>query len=106
MQHRLGTLWADVEKTRRLIHYAAQAGDANAPDATVAIISAKAEVADTVVRVVNDAMTIMGGMAYRENGSMSRHLRDARAAHVMSPTTDILRTWAGRSLLGLPLLGD
>jgi alkylation response protein AidB-like acyl-CoA dehydrogenase len=31
-------------------------------------------------------------------------LRDARAAHVMSPTTDLLKTWVGRALLGQPLL--
>jgi len=36
---------------------------------------------------------------------MERHLRDARASHVMSPTTDILRTWTGRALLDVPLLG-
>lgn len=34
---------------------------------------------------------------------VERLLRDARAAHLMSPTTDRLETWLGRSLLGLPL---
>jgi hypothetical protein len=33
-------------------------------------------------------------------------LRDARAVHVMAPTTDTLRTWIGRTLLDQPLLGD
>jgi isovaleryl-CoA dehydrogenase len=37
---------------------------------------------------------------------VERHLRDARAAHVMSPTTDILRTWTGRALLDIPILGS
>ena len=45
-----------------------------------------------------------GGFAYRENGQLSRLLRDARAAHVMSPTTDILKLWSGRLLLDLPLI--
>jgi hypothetical protein len=34
----------------------------------------------------------------------ARLLRDAQAAHVMSPTTHLLRTWLGRSMLGLPML--
>lgn len=57
------------------------------------------------MRVVNDAMTLVGGAGYRENGRLARMLRDARAAHVMAPTTDILRTWVGRQLLDEPLLG-
>jgi alkylation response protein AidB-like acyl-CoA dehydrogenase len=106
LQHRLGTLWAEVERTRRLIYHAAVQGDTGASDAVIALLSAKAEVADCVVHVANEAMTLTGGIAYRENADLGRHLRDARAAHVMAPTTDLLRTWTGRLLLGLPLLGD
>jgi alkylation response protein AidB-like acyl-CoA dehydrogenase len=54
--------------------------------------------------LANEAMTICGGSAYRENSRVSQMLRDARASHVMSPTTDLLKLWTGRSLLGLPLL--
>lgn len=106
LQHRLGSLWAQVERTRRLIYHAATAGDLGGADALPALLSAKAEVADSVVDVVNEAMTLAGGMAYRDGSSLERYLRDARAAHVMSPTTDILRTWTGRALLDLPLLGE
>lgn len=107
MQHRIGSIWAAVERTRLLLHHASQLGDTGAPDALAALCSSKAEVGDTAVHVVNEAMTIAGGLGYSESGSpLFRHLRDARAAHVMSPTTDLLRLWAGRALLGLPLLGD
>jgi alkylation response protein AidB-like acyl-CoA dehydrogenase len=106
LQHRLGTLWAVVERSRQLIYHAARLGDSNDPQAVLALLTAKAEIAETVVNVVNEVMTLMGGIAYRENGKLGRHLRDARAAHVMAPTTDILRTWTGRALLGLPLLGE
>lgn len=107
LQHRLGTLWAMVERTRLLIHDAAAKGDSAHPQALPALCSAKAEVADCVVSVVNEALTLVGGRGYSEETSpLFRHLRDARAAHVMAPTTDILRTWAGRALLGLPLLGE
>jgi alkylation response protein AidB-like acyl-CoA dehydrogenase len=106
LQHRLGMLWAKVERTRRLIYYAAQAADQGEPSATLALLSAKAEVAHCAVEVVNEAMTLCGGMAYREHSRFDVLLRDARAAHVMAPTTDLLYTWMGRALLDQPLLGD
>lgn len=107
LQHRLGTLWAVVERTRLLIHSAAARAEQGEATALAALCSAKAEVADCAVHVVNEAMTLVGGRGYSESGSpLFRHLRDARAAHVMAPTTDILRTWVGRALLDLPLLGD
>lgn len=106
LQHRLGTLWAEVERTRQLMYSAAALGDQGDPNAILSIMSAKAEVAECAVNVVNESMTLMGGMTYGKSSDMGRHLRDARAAHVMAPTTDILRTWTGRALLGVPLLGE
>lgn len=106
VQHRLGTLWARVERTRRLVHWAADEAEAGGPHALHAVASAKAEVADAGVAVVNDVMTLLGGRAYRDGSPVERHLRDIRASHVMAPTTDVLRTWTGRAALGIPLLGD
>lgn len=104
LQHRLAELWIDVEKSRGLIYHAARLGDAGDAQGLAAILACKADVADTAVRVTNEAMTLCGGIGYRENGQLARLLRDARAAHVMSPTTDMLKQWTGRALLGLPLL--
>ncbi len=106
LQHRLGQIWGRVEQTRRLVYHAAHSFDEDEPDALIALMSAKAEVADSVISVVNDAMTIVGGIAYRDGSKLHRFLRDARASHLMSPTTDILRVWIGRALLGQPLLAD
>lgn len=106
LQHRLAILWATVERTRQLIYHAARSFDAGEPDALIAVMSAKAEVADCVVQLVNESMTINGGIGYRKGSKLNRMLRDARACHLMSPTTDILRVWIGRALLGLPLLAD
>lgn len=106
LQHRLGTLWARIEATRRLIYHAAELGDSGSPDALPALLSAKAEVADRAVGVVNDALTLVGGIGYQSESGLMRRLRDARAAHIMAPTTDMLRTWTGRALLGLPLLAE
>lgn len=106
LQHRVGILWAEIARTRALIYSAAGQGDAGDPDALSAISSAKAEVAECVVTLVNECMTLTGGIAYRDGSPLERLLRDGRAAPVMSPTTDLLRTWVGRAALGLPLLGE
>jgi alkylation response protein AidB-like acyl-CoA dehydrogenase len=106
LQHRLGSLWAKVERTRRLIYHAALLGDAGDATAVLSILAAKAEVADCAVDTVNEVMTLSGGIGYRDNGLLGMLLRDARAAHVMAPTTDILYTWIGRALLDQPLLSD
>lgn len=104
IQHRIGELWSRVEAARQLLYSAAYAGDSGDPGALPAILSSKAEVSEVAVDVVNDAMTLCGGVAYRENDVLARLLRDVRASHVMAPTTDLLRLWTGRALLGQPLL--
>lgn len=104
LQTRFADMWMSVEKTRALVREAARRADLGLPDALPFLLSCKADAGDTAVRVANDAMTICGGSAYRENSRVAQIMRDARASHVMSPTTDILRTWTGRALLGLPLL--
>jgi alkylation response protein AidB-like acyl-CoA dehydrogenase len=106
LQHRLGVLWARVASTRAFVHHAAALGDAGDEDALAAVCSAKAEVAECAVTVTNEVMTLLGGQGYGRGTSIDRRLRDARAAHVMAPTTDILRGWVGRAVLGLPLLAE
>lgn len=104
IQHRLGEMWARVDRARQLTRTAAQDFDAGRSDALPRLLSAKAEVAEVVVETVNQAMTLCGGIGYRSGSELHQLLRDARAAHVMAPTTDLLRIWTGRALLGKSLL--
>ncbi|NJP99510.1 acyl-CoA dehydrogenase family protein [Streptomyces zingiberis] len=104
VQHRLGTMWARVERTRRLIYHAAVEAEAGGAEALLGLASAKAEVAETAEGVVGDALTLTGGIGYGQDSALQRMLRDARAAHVMAPITDVLRIWTGRALLDEPLL--
>lgn len=104
VQHRVAEMWMSVQSARCLIYEAARLGDLGDPTVLPSLLSCKIAAAQTAVAVTNEAMTLCGGMAYRENSTLARLLRDARASHVMSPTTDILKLWAGRALLGLPLL--
>ncbi|RYF16501.1 MAG: acyl-CoA dehydrogenase [Comamonadaceae bacterium] len=104
LQLRYAEMWMAVEKSRALLREAAARADAGHPDALPYILACKAEAGDTAVQVASDAMTLCGGMAYRDNSRVAQMLRDARASHVMAPTTDVLKLWLGRSLLGVPLL--
>jgi alkylation response protein AidB-like acyl-CoA dehydrogenase len=100
----LGSMWTEQERTRTLIRDGARAGDRQEEGALPRILAAKLSAAETAVDVCNRAMTLGGGRAYAANSKLARLLRDARAGHVMAPTTHILRTWVGRALLGQPLL--
>lgn len=104
VQHRLGEMWARVERTRRLIYHAATEADAGGPEGLPGLCSAKAEVAEAAEAVVNDALTLVGGVGYAQDSALHRYLRDTRACHVMAPLTDVLRVWVGKTLLDQPLL--
>lgn len=97
-------MWIAVERTRQLVHHAARRFDAGEPDASPALFAAKADVAETAVRVTQAALELGGGRGYGANSRIARLIRDAQAAPVMAPTTHLLRQWLGRSLLGLPPL--
>jgi alkylation response protein AidB-like acyl-CoA dehydrogenase len=106
VQHRLGTLWSKVERTRCFVHHAARSWDRGDAEGLELLLSSKAEVADCAEQAAAEALMLCGGSGYRSGGALERNLRDVQAVHVMSPTTDVLRIWTGRSLLGLPILGD
>ena len=105
IQHRIGKLFGLLESTRCLAISAAEKLDMG-DDTLPSILSSKAEVADCAVEMVNECMTLIGGVGYGKQGRMQQRLRDVRAAHVMAPTTDLLRIWAGRALLDEPLLKE
>ena len=106
IQHRMASLWGKYEATRQLVYHAAKLFDEGDESAVLHIMLSKAEIAEIATDIVNEAMTLMGGIAYRNGARIQRCLRDVRAAHVMAPTTDLLRKWAGRTLLDQPILGD
>jgi alkylation response protein AidB-like acyl-CoA dehydrogenase len=46
---------------------------------------------------------VCGGAAFRKEVGVERIFRDARAATVMGPTTDVLYDFIGKAACGLPL---
>jgi alkylation response protein AidB-like acyl-CoA dehydrogenase len=48
-------------------------------------------------------MRVCGGAAFRSEAGIERLFRDARAASVMAPTSDVLYDFIGKAITGLPL---
>lgn len=104
LSHQLADMWIQVERTRQLVHHAARLGDEGDSRAPLALFASKADVAEMAASVTQLAMILSGGRGYGRNSAIGRLMRDAQAAHVMAPTTQLLKSWLGRSLLDLPLL--
>jgi alkylation response protein AidB-like acyl-CoA dehydrogenase len=78
----------------------ALAGD---PAAMLYILGVKVKAADAGMEVVSRAMTLGGGWAFGRRGGLERMFRDAQAAAVMAPASDVLKDFIGKACLGLPL---
>jgi len=76
------------------------AGD---PEAMLDVLGVKARAAEAALAVASRAMTLGGGAAFGRRGGLERMFRDAQAASVMAPATDVLKEFLGKACLGLPL---
>jgi alkylation response protein AidB-like acyl-CoA dehydrogenase len=72
-------------------------------DATLRVLECKAAAGETANEVLDLAMRVAGGAAYRKDVAVERYFRDARAAGVMAPTTDALYDFIGKAICGMPL---
>jgi alkylation response protein AidB-like acyl-CoA dehydrogenase len=77
--------------------------EAGRPDATLRVLECKACAGETANEVLDLAMRVCGGQAFRKDVAVERYFRDARAAGVMSPSTDVLYDFIGKAVCGLPL---
>src|SRR6516165_6446095 len=76
------------------------AGD---PEAMLDVLGVKARAAEAALAVASRAMTLGGGAAFGRRGGLERIFRDAQAASVMAPSSDVLKDFIGKATLGLPL---
>jgi alkylation response protein AidB-like acyl-CoA dehydrogenase len=77
----------------------------NQPQALLRILEVKAAAGELATEVTDLAMRVCGGAAFRKEVGIERHFRDARAATVMAPTTDVLYDFIGKAVCGMPLFG-
>jgi alkylation response protein AidB-like acyl-CoA dehydrogenase len=91
-------------ESRALLYQVAGHVADGAPEAQTGVLALKAAAAETAVEVTDLCLRVGGGAAYAKHGPLERHFRDARAASVMAPTTDLLQDFLGKALCGLELL--
>jgi alkylation response protein AidB-like acyl-CoA dehydrogenase len=72
-------------------------------DTMLRVLESKAAAGEAAGEVLDLAMRVCGGAAFRKEIGIERLFRDARAALVMGPTTDVLYDFIGKAVCGLPL---
>jgi alkylation response protein AidB-like acyl-CoA dehydrogenase len=77
--------------------------EASRPDTMLRVLECKAAAGEISTEVLDLAMRVCGGAAFRKDVGVERYFRDSRAAGIMAPTTDILYDFIGKALCGLPL---
>jgi alkylation response protein AidB-like acyl-CoA dehydrogenase len=92
-----------TDLARALLLDALDAAERGRPDAMLRILEVKAAAGESATEVTDLAMRVCGGAAFRKDGGVERHFRDARAATVMAPTTDVLYDFIGKAVCGIPL---
>ena len=92
-----------TDMLRALLNDTLAALDEKRADAQLRVLEIKAAAGELSIDVTDLAMRVAGGAAYRKEVGIERHFRDARAATVMSPTTDLLYDFIGKAACGLPL---
>lgn len=100
---RLGQAKVRHLQARALLRELAAQLEAGSPEAQIGVLGVKAACAEMAIEVTDAAMRVCGGAAYSRHLPLERLFRDARAAAVMAPTTDVLVDLLGKSLTGRPL---
>ena len=95
---RIGT-----DQARCLLDDTLTAIEGGRPDTMLRVLESKAAAGEAATSVLDLAMRVCGGAAFRREVGVERRFRDARAGTIMAPTTDQLYDFIGRALTGLPV---
>ncbi|PYV09111.1 MAG: hypothetical protein DMG07_23990 [Acidobacteria bacterium] len=100
---RLARMRLAVDAARAYLAQTLGEVEAGSPGAMLAVLGVKAVAGEAALEVTDGAMRACGGAAFGRQLSVERNFRDARAAAVMAPTTDVLHDFIGKAVAGLPL---
>lgn len=73
-------------------------------DGLLRVLEVKAVAGEAAAVIADSAMRLCGGSAFRKELGIERRFRDALAARVMAPTTDVLYDFVARASFDMPLL--
>lgn len=89
----------DLQASRCLLHHAADALDANHPDAVMLCAMAKRFVTDASFEAANDALQMHGGYGYLAEYGVEKVVRDLRVHQILEGTNEIMRLIISRAVL-------
>lgn len=92
-----------TDMARALLMDTLDALEGGRADTMLRVLEVKAAAGEAATEVTDLAMRVCGGAAFRKEVGVERCFRDARAATVMAPTTDVLYDFIGKAACGLPL---
>ncbi len=92
-----------TDMARTLLDDTAAAIQAGREDTMLRVLECKAAAGEAADQVMGLAMRVCGGAAFRKEVGVERCFRDARAAGVMAPTTDVLYDFIGKAVCGMNL---
>jgi alkylation response protein AidB-like acyl-CoA dehydrogenase len=92
-----------TDQARGLLLDTLEAMATDREDTMLRVLESKCAAGEAATGVVDLAMRVCGGAAFRREVGVERIFRDARAGTVMAPTTDQLYDFIGKALCGLPL---
>ena len=95
----------ETDKVQCLLDDTLQAMTDGREDAMLRVLQCKAAAGESATEVLDTAMRVCGGAAFRKEVGVERYFRDGRAAGVMAPTTDALYDFIGKALTGMDLFG-
>jgi alkylation response protein AidB-like acyl-CoA dehydrogenase len=103
LRARLARMRINVDSQQAFLEEIASRMESAGPDTFLALLEGKAAAGEAAIEVTDLAMRTGGGASFGSRLSVERNFRDARAASVMAPTTDVLYDLIARTLLEMPL---
>jgi alkylation response protein AidB-like acyl-CoA dehydrogenase len=100
---RLARMRLTIDSARGFLNQALSKIESGSEDAMLAVLGVKAVAAEAAIEVTDEAMRACGGAAFSRQLTVERNFRDARAASIMAPTTDVLYDFIGKAVAGIPL---
>jgi alkylation response protein AidB-like acyl-CoA dehydrogenase len=99
----LARMRIQTDMVRALLLDTINAIETGRDDTMLRVLEVKAAAGESATLVTDLAMRVCGGAAFRKEVGVERYFRDARAATVMAPTTDVLYDFIGKAACGMPL---
>jgi alkylation response protein AidB-like acyl-CoA dehydrogenase len=93
----------ETDMVATLVRDTAAAMESGREDTMLRVLEVKAAAGETASRVLDTAMRVCGGASFRKEVGVERIFRDARAAGIMAPTTDVLYDFIGKAVTGMDL---